>query len=123
MKRRYELPPIDLAAARDVLALAILTIDPDEALERQQFVALMPELHALRQKGVSFEDLASLLNKAGCRFSSSTVRTYYYESVVATMETIGARIDEELALLAEAVLEASEDDAVVNIAPMKHEND
>lgn len=93
------MPAQDSVAIREVLAVAWKTIEPDERTQRQLFAALMPELYALRHKGFSFRQIASLLNDSGCSLQPGTVRGYYNELIEGRMEECKKRFDEQMALL------------------------
>jgi len=44
---------------------------------------MLPELYVLRDKGCSFEQITTLLNRCGLKLQPSTVKNYYNEMLVA----------------------------------------
>ena len=92
----------DSLAIREILAVAWQTIEPEERTQRQLFAALMTELYALRMKGFSFRQIASLLNDSGFSLQPGTVRSYYNEMIAARMDECKKRFDEQMALLRDA---------------------
>lgn len=90
----------DALAVRELLTLAMQTVEPDDQTQRQLFGALMPELFVLRKKGCSFAQLTLLLNQSGFKLQPATVRTYYNELLASKMELCEGRMDEQLVVLA-----------------------
>lgn len=70
----------EIQSAREALLLKLLSPDTDVKIRQRQFVKeLMAEIKALRTLGVGFDEIAETLKEFGCRLSSETLRTYYYE--------------------------------------------
>lgn len=119
---RQKVAIADARGVKDALALAALTLEPDELSQRKLIETLMPELYLLRHKGHSFQQITVLLTQCGLNLQPSTLRNYYTEflderrtaceqrmadslKILATLETaarkrdIGALTDEAMALV------------------------
>ena len=103
------------AAIKDSLALAMLTIEPEDRTQRQLFAALMPELYVLRMNGCGFGQLTALLNQCGFALQPSTVRTYYHEMLASKMAACEGRMDDQLAIL-KKVEQATRNDDIAALA-------
>ena len=57
------------------------TMPPESITQKQAFASLMPGIRVLREKKLSFEQVAELLGKVGFTLKATTVRTYYGEQI------------------------------------------
>jgi hypothetical protein len=74
-------PLIDESQKHDVsdaVHMAEMTMFPDTLTQKAAFKEMMPSLHTLRKRGISFRQITALLNGAGLMLAQSTVQTYYY---------------------------------------------
>lgn len=90
---------VDVLAAREFINIASLTLEPEDRTQRKAFSALMPDLYMLRNKGFSFQQLASILNSVGFTLQPGTVRNYFNEMLVNREEEFIQRMNEQLVLL------------------------
>lgn len=113
--RRLRVSGNDFAAMQEILAAAALLITPEDQTQRQSFAKMMPELYVLRDKGCSFEQITTLLNRCGLRLQPSTVKNYYNEMLVTRQEICQERMSQQILLLAELKRETQG----VDVAAMK----
>lgn len=85
----------------DALALAAVTLQPDEVSGRRLIQRVMPQLYILRTKGHSFLQLTRVLNQAMgpgvAPLQVATVKTYYNEFIVGKLEECQKAMNEALA--------------------------
>jgi len=98
MRRRVS--GTDAILAREVLTLALLTIEPEGRSQRQVFTALMPELYVLRMRGCGFNQITTLLNACGFTLQPSTVRSYYRTMLASEMKLCEKRMEKQLLMRA-----------------------
>lgn len=99
--RRHQIKDIDSLGARQVFEMAFLTLEPSERSQRQAFNALMPEIYMLRNKGFSFQQIATLMEQVGFRLQPSTVRSYFNELLVGRQDECIKRMNQQMMMLAE----------------------
>lgn len=80
----------DFSLCEEALKTAGQLKAPEDQTQRAAFEKLMPHLYVLRNKGFSWHQLTSLLNKSGFKLQPSTVRTYYSTMLPKTMCLAGA---------------------------------
>ena len=92
---------IDISTAEAVLREAMTFIVPDDQSQRRAFVALMPFLYVLRNKGCSWTQLTALINDCGFDLQPASVRAYYSEMLTERQDMCQERLNEQILLLAE----------------------
>lgn len=95
--RKISAPDMHLAV--ELFVDAAVTLTPDDQTQRKAFEALLPHMYVLRNKGVSWAQLANLLSRAGINLQVSTVRTYYSEMLMRKFDACQERMNEQLVLL------------------------
>lgn len=78
-KKRRKLEQWSESESKKTLSAALDQLLPDSLTQRAAFQKLMPQLKPLREKGISFAQIAGLLGTLGFQLSSNTVRSYYSE--------------------------------------------
>lgn len=86
----------DFVFSEETLKTAALLIVPDDLTQRASFAKLMPHLYVLRNKGCSWAQLTTLINKTGFKLQPSTVRSYYSEMLLKSMDLCQARMNVQL---------------------------
>lgn len=89
--------PWDRASLLDTLSNPIVGTES----HRHAFSELMPELRMLRNKGFTFQQIATLLRQIGLRLQPSMVRQYFNEGLEDHNDKFMERMDEQLGLLAD----------------------
>lgn len=89
----------DFSFCEEALKTAELLIVPDDQTQRAAFERLMPHLYVLRNKGCSWPQLTTLLNKSGFKLQPSTVRSYYSEMLLKSMNLCQARMNVQIDLM------------------------
>lgn len=89
----------DFSFCEEALKTAELLIVPDDQTQRAAFEKLMPHLYVLRNKGCSWPQLTALLNKSGFKLQPSTVRSYYSEMLLKSMNLCQARMNVQIDLM------------------------
>ena len=67
----------DLPAIEEYFNFAALNCEVESYSQRQSFKKLFPTIYALRNKGISMNQITDLLNQSGFSLKLSTVRDYY----------------------------------------------
>lgn len=98
--RLHRIAAEDFSFVEEALKTAELLIVPEDQTQRAAFEKLMPHLYVLRNKGCSWPQLTTLLSKAGFKLQPSTVRTYYSEMLVKSMNLCQARMNQQIDLMA-----------------------
>lgn len=89
----------DFSFCEEALKTAEILIVPEDQTQRAAFEKLMPHLYVLRNKGCSWSQLTTLLNKSGFKLQPSTVRSYYSEMLLKSMNQCQARMNQQVDLM------------------------
>lgn len=92
---------VNMSTASAVFEAAALLVVPDDQTQRKAFAELMGHMHIMRNKGCSWEQITKLLTDCGFKLQPSTVRTYYSELLAERADTLQAKMNEQLLLMAE----------------------
>ena len=98
-KKLQRVAAADFSFSEEALKTAELLIIPDDLTQRAAFEKLMPHLYVLRNKGCSWPQLTTLLNKSGFKLQPSTVRSYYSEMLLKSMNLCQARMNVQIDLM------------------------
>lgn len=93
----------ELDDQRELLKQAAFLLEPADRVQRQTFKKLMPEIHALRKEGFSYQQLSELLNSFNVKLQASTVRSYYEEMIHDQFQECEQRFSESVILQASMV--------------------
>lgn len=96
-----KLVSFDAENAENFLRAASLLVAPDDLTQRKTFNRLMPHLYVLRNKGCSWNQLATLLTQIGLNLQISTIKGYYSEILAEKQDICQARMNEQIVLLAQ----------------------
>ena len=88
-----------LNKAREAIAKVSLTEEGEEYKQREYFSKLLPQVMQLRSEGISFQQIAAVLEKGGLKLSPSTVKDYYSEFNFQRMQDLVEEMDEQLHVL------------------------
>lgn len=88
-----------LNKARETIARVSLTEEGEEYKQREYFSKLLPQVMQLRSEGISFQQIAVLLEKGGLKLSPSTVKDFYSEFNFQRMQDLVMEMEDHLHLL------------------------
>jgi len=99
--RRSRLSGDDFAALREIVHTAAMLLEPGEISYRKAFESVMPDVFIMRNKGDSWAQITTVLNRGGLRLQESTIKSYFNEMLTVRQEQCSARLNEQILILAE----------------------
>jgi len=99
--RRSRLSGDDFAALREIVHTAAMLLEPGEISYRKAFESVMPDVFIMRNKGDSWAQITTVLNRGGLRLQESTIKSYFNEMLAVRQELCAARLNEQILILAE----------------------
>ena len=77
----HKLKDFSATGALTTLEEAAKTMTPDALTQRKAFALLMPGIRSLREKNISYKQIATVLGTVGFTLSEKTVKTYYGQQI------------------------------------------
>lgn len=97
----HRIAGIDAIAARKVLLITFLAVEPDQT-QRHAFSSLLPEIYMLRNKdGYTFKKITKLLRDCGIKLAEPSVRVYYYQMLPSRKNECIVKMQEQALLWSE----------------------
>ena len=96
---KVTLTGVNLNAGKQLLAYLNVYGEPEDIRQRQAFEELLPDIYALRNKGFSWDQIASALHEVGFKLQSSTVRVYFTEMIGSRLDMCQKSMNEQILVM------------------------